>query len=66
MTEAPISPIRFEEVAGGHFVQEMDEAQGQHPGTVELPAEEPVLEDMRLKIFQLPLAFAAPIAFQGG
>lgn len=43
--EPPSRTIGFEEVAGGHFVEEMDEAQGQHPGTVELPAEEPVLED---------------------
>ena len=27
----PCRPVRFEDVAGGHFVEEMDEAQGEHP-----------------------------------
>lgn len=45
VAEAPGGAVGFEEVAGGHFIQEIHEAQGQHPGTVELPAEQPVLED---------------------
>ena len=64
VAEAPCRPVRFEEVAGGSFVEEGDEAED--AGTVELPAEEPVLEDARLKIFWIPSASAAPKAFQGG
>ena len=51
VAETPSGTVRFEEVAVGHFVEEMDEAQGQHPGTVELPAQQPVLEDGEVQGF---------------
>ncbi len=38
VAETPGGAVGFEEVAGGHFVEEMDEAEGQGTGTVELPA----------------------------
>ena len=49
VAEAPGRAVGFEEMAGGHFVEEMDEAQGQHPGTVELPTQQPVLEDGKVE-----------------
>ncbi len=45
VTKPPSRTVRFEEVAGGQLVQKMDEAEGQYPSAVELPAEEAVLED---------------------
>jgi hypothetical protein len=39
----------FQQVAPGHFIQEIHEVQRQHPGTVELPAEQPVLEDGKMQ-----------------
>lgn len=37
MPKPPSGTIRFEEAAGGHFVEEMDEAQGEGNGAAELP-----------------------------
>jgi hypothetical protein len=36
VAETPSGAVRFVEVADGHFVQEMDEAQGHHNGKVRI------------------------------